>query len=302
MGRARKNVLAFLVAALPCAAAAQAPPPIVQGAPETVYSEAQRQKDISAARWIVDNILRQSFSLDGQYARWTQPICPHVYGLTPVAAWQIEHRIKEIAQQIGAPVDRNDPCVTNIGIVFTNDQQATLRSIADKAPLLIQGGNQRLTVKAPVQAWYATFVSNGVDRYVDIPWEMMTPPLDGPPQIRVSGAEANRLATGLDTEMAAATVLIDTKAVTGKTVGELADYLALMTLSQTGQYGECLETASIANLMMNCAPEDKAQGLSHVDIALLTGLYQVPRSPQLLQKSRLMGIIRRSLEGSAAAD
>lgn len=302
MRRTKRAVLTFTLM-LTCAAAAQpAPLPFVQGEPETVYSDAQRKKDISAARWIVDNILRQSFSLDGQYARWTQPICPHVYGLTPIAAWQIEHRIKEIAQEIGAPVDHKDPCIANVGIIFTVDQQSTIRSIADKAPLLVQGGNQRLAVKAPVQAWYATFVSNGVDRYVDIPWEMMTPPLDGPPQLRISGAEANRLATGIDTEMAAATILVDSKAVTGKTVGELADYLALMTLSQAGQYGQCLDTASITNLMLNCGAENTAHALSHVDIALLKGLYQLPRSPQLLQKSRLMGIIRRSLEGADTAD
>jgi hypothetical protein len=95
---------------------------------------------------------------------------------------------------------------------------------------------------------------------------------------------------------------VDTKAVTGKTLGELADYLALMTLSQTGQYGECLDTASISNLMLNCGPENTPHAVSHIDIALLTGLYQMPLSPQKLQKARLLGIIRRSLEGPATTN
>ena len=34
----------------------------------------------------------------------------------------------------------------------------------------------------------------------------------------------------------------------------------------------------------------------HVDIALLTGLYQVPDQPELLQKQRIVGAMRRSLE------
>src|SRR6185312_10274263 len=72
---------------------AQTPALPVTGEPETVYSEAQRQKDISASRWIVDSLLRPSFSIDNVYARWKLPVCPHVYGLRPVAAWLIEHRI-----------------------------------------------------------------------------------------------------------------------------------------------------------------------------------------------------------------
>ncbi len=282
------------------AALAQTPKPPVTGEPETIYTEAQRQKDVSAARWIVDNLLRQSFSLDGEYARWKLPVCPHVYGLRPLAAWQIEHRIKEVAAMVGAPVDHGDPCIPNIGIIFTADPQASLNSIADKAPLLIQGGNQRLTVKYPVQAWYATFISNGGARMIDIPWEMVTPPLDGPPRLRVSGADG-RLSTGITAEMAAATVLVNSQAVTGKTVGEMADYLAMMTLMQAGQYGQCLDTASISNLMLDCGADNMAHGMTRIDFTLLTGLYQVPQAPELLQKPRLLNIIRRSLEADAPA-
>jgi len=121
---------------------AQPAAPALLTPPETLYSEAQRQKDMSAGRGIVDNLLRQSFSLDGEYARWTQPVCPHVYGLTPLAAWQIEHRIKQVTRMVGAPLNNADPCIPNNGIVFTAEPQTTLMSIAGKVPLLVQCGNQ----------------------------------------------------------------------------------------------------------------------------------------------------------------
>jgi hypothetical protein len=38
------------------------------------------------------------------------------------------------------------------------------------------------------------------------------------------------------------------------------------------------------------------RNLSHVDIALLSALYAVPDEPELLQKQRIVGAMRRSLE------
>jgi len=289
-----------VLAALALPAAAQTPAP--QAQPETVYSEAQREKDLSAARWVIENLLRPSFSLDGQYARWKQPVCPHVYGLKPLPAWFVEHRIREVAEMVGAPLDREDPCIPNIGIVLTVDPQASLMSIADKAPLLLQGGNQKLTVKYPVQAWYASFIDTGyAQKFLDIPWELVTPPLDGPPF--VGGSSSNRLYTNLQPEMAAATVLVDSNKVQGMTLGELGDYLAFLTLAQAGQNGECMEAPSIANLMLDkCAADTRAHSLSRIDLALLSALYAVPDFPEALQKQRIVGAIRRDLEKEFVSD
>ena len=74
----------------------------IDAPPETIYSDAQRAIDLDHSRRVVETLLAPSFSVDDQYARWKRPVCPRVYGLTPVAAWQLEHRIKEIAHQVGA--------------------------------------------------------------------------------------------------------------------------------------------------------------------------------------------------------
>ena len=273
------------------AALAQAPAPQI----ETIYSDAQRAQDLTASQHMVDLMLAPSFSIDGQYARWKQPVCPHVYGLNPITAWFVEHRIREVAAMVGAPVDRNDPCIANIGIIFTAEPQASLLSIAAKRPFLLEGGAQKLTVKYPVQAWYATWkIDYDGFKTIDIPWEITEPWRDSPPQV---AANDSRLHTGQTAEMGAATVLVDTKAATGMTLGELSDYLAFMTLSQASQYGACLPMETISNLMTpGCGADDTAHRLSHADIALLTALYEVPDEPELLQKQRIVGAMRRSLE------
>jgi hypothetical protein len=270
---------------------------LVAGEPETVYSDAQRQIDLDRSRRVVETMLAPSFSIDNQYARWKRPICPHVYGLTPAAGWFVEHRIREVAQQVGAPVDLADPCIANIGIFFSADPQASLTSIASRSPFLLAGGSQKPTVHYPVQAWYATFrVDYDGFKNIDVPPEIADPARDDSDPQMVATNDS-RLHTGLTSEMAAATVMVDSKAVTGMTLGELGDYLALLTLAQNGQYGACQPMPTIANLLVKgCPAEDTVRDLSHVDIALLTALYQVPDNPELLQKQRITGAMRRSLE------
>jgi hypothetical protein len=258
-----------------------------------VTSEAQRDKDDATARHFVQDVLVPSASLEGQYARWKAPVCPHVYGLTPAAAFVIEHRIKEIADKVSAPVDHSDPCVPDIGIIFTPDPQATLNSIAQKASWLVLSATRHLTVTQPVQVWYANFIRdyNGVARF-DQAWEDSG--ADGPPWVP---ANISRLFTGQHAEMGAVTVLVDSKAVTGMSLGALADYIALQTLSQSQAGTRCQPVPSIANLMAaGCDEANHTTALSEVDIAMLTGLYVTPQRPEMLQRQRIVGAMRRSLE------
>ncbi|MBV9549499.1 MAG: hypothetical protein JO256_07485 [Alphaproteobacteria bacterium] len=265
--------------------------------PETVYSEAQRSKDLLDSRRVVELMLAPSFSIENQYARWKHPVCPHVYGLTPVNAWFVEHRIKQVAAMVGAPVDMADKCIADIGVIFTREPQASLLSIASARPFLVQGGSQKLVVKSPVQAWYAAFkVDYDGFKTIDIDWDI-TEPWRGEGDYPQVASNDSKLHSGQHAELGAATVLVDTAAVTGMSLGAISDYVALLTLSQASQYGACQPMPTIANLMVKgCDPEDTPHALSHIDIALLTALYQVPDNPELLQKQRIVGAMRRSLE------
>lgn len=283
-------------------ALAQPMPPM---APETVYSSAQREKDQETSRHVVETMLAPSFSVEDQYARWKKPICPHVYGLTPASGFFIEHRIKEIAQRIGAPVDMRDSCIANIGIVFTTNPQATLDSIARAQIELVLGG--RLKVTQPVQAWYVDFKTDyhGTET-MDLPWEDMNPEIPvtiGPPASAADldapkvAANVSRLHTGLTSALGTATILVDSGKVQGLTLGALGDYLAVLSLTQSQANGTCVDRPSILNLMATgCDPANRAAALDDVDIALMTALYSVPDSPERLQKQRIIAAMRRSLE------
>jgi hypothetical protein len=288
----RKLFLALILGcAVPAAAQTQAPPPVEV---ETVYSDAQRAQDEDLSRRFVQSLLSPSYSLEGQFAKWTRQICPHVFGLAPGAAYMVERRIREVAQKIGAPQDRRDPCTTNISIIVTEDPQAKLDSLVAIEPLFFAAAPKAARkVTQPVSVFYTTFYRdfNGIE-HLDAPWEELG--LPGPPRVR---ANLTRLKTGIQPVMAGAVIIIDAGAIMGKTLGELGDYFALLTLSQAPHTGRCQPAPSIANLMAAGCQEDlRTTGLSEVDMAMLTGLYSTPLEPELIQKARIIGNMRKALE------
>jgi hypothetical protein len=279
------------------AALAQTPKPPVTGEPETVYSDAQRQKDDQLSRRFVQSLLTPSYNLEGQFSRWKKPVCPRVTGMAPTAAYVVERRIRDVAQRIGAPLDRDDPCVANIVIFITPQPQAMLDALVAKNHWLFDASPVReLKVHYPVQAWYEGLYRDfdGI-AHRDLPWEILCLWCSSPPPIPVNDT---RLRLGVQPEMGTATILVDTRAITGLTLGELGDYLALMVLAQTPATGRCQPAPSIANLFLkDCEADFHTTALSDADMAMLTALYQTPDEPEKLQEMRLIANMRKNLEG-----
>ena len=287
--------LALILLTFPVLAQAQSAPqpPQVVGEPETIYSDAQREKDDATARRFVQSYLEPEGTLDMQFARWKQKVCPKVYGMKPVATWIIEHRIKDIAEKVGAPVDRADPCLKpNLLVVVSPQPQAALDSIADKAPILVaMAGTQikRLTIKYPIQSWYVSLVRDNNGRLL----ADVESPDGNPPHIH---AGLSRLYTGLSPEMGMATVIIDANAANGVAVNGIADYAALVGLSQTVQRGVCQPVPTIANLMLKgCDPENMSNSITDLDVAMLTGLYHAPDRPEQLHKIFIVKAMKEAL-------
>jgi len=265
-------------------------------------------------------MLASAFSIENQYAKWKDPVCARVFGLSAAEGWFVERRIRQVARAVGAPVDNADPCRPNIAIFFTDEPQTVLEAIATARPFMVSGGNQKVMVKYSSQAWYTSLKTdfNGL-KTLDIPFDVAHPEADcigqftraesgdmtapaadqtvGFCEMPFVAANDSRLHTGVTAEMATTTVLVDSKTVLGKNLGEVGDYLAFLTLAQARQTGACQPLPTIANLMSkDCAAADTPHTLSQIDTALLTALYEVPDNPETLQKQRIIGAMRRHLE------
>jgi hypothetical protein len=298
----RVPALLLLLLSTGAALAQPAPPPVVHE-PETVYSDAELERDQSISRQTVNSVLDPVWSMDDQYARWKTPICFNVYGFSATAKYVVERRMKDIAAQVGAPVDRNDPCVPNVTIAVTPDPAATLASVhAARRALLPNYGfiAAELKQSQPVQAWYGVSV-RGTSGREELLFDGFN---DGIPDERRFGAmsgELSRLNTGLSTALQTVLIVADTKALMGKSLGTLADHFAMLALAQARDTRRCKDVATIANLMnQNCTADYRPEAITGNDLALLSAIYQTPDlAMQKMQRQRIIGNMRRSLESQA---
>jgi hypothetical protein len=294
-------LLSWATASWAQAPEASSPPSLASAEPETVQSQGYRDgvwqswRIINGALFPVEG---SSFP-EAQYSRWKDPICFNVYGLSTVAKYMVETRMKDVAAQVGAPVDRKDPCEPNVTIAFTTDPAATLQSIYKVRPWLVPALGflrNRIRESLPVQAWYVDMIRGANGRATMNDGE-------GEGGYYVFNADTmSRLDSGVSTELGAVTVVVDTNAIMGMELGALADYFVVLSLAESRQGRGCKEFESIANLMQkDCAPGLTARTITRNDILLLTALYQTrDDTMQRLQAARMAGRVRRSLEGEEA--
>jgi hypothetical protein len=256
--------------------------------------------------------------LTGKMARWKEGICPVIVGLKPGFVQFIDRRLKQVAAQVGAPVSERASCRTNIEIVFTTTPQELVDNVHKKRPFLLgyfDGPDQETklaTVVHPIQAWYVTAtrdVEGGllIDNAKPVPLaNRMEFPCDPlfcvggkidlyPP--RVVSVTGSRLGDGLRSEFYNIAIVIDPTKLLNFEIGELADYIAMLALTQLAEQGGCRTLPSVANLLAeDCAT--KADVLTDNDRAFLRGLYKM--SPDMFlaaQKDQVSYEMERALNG-----
>jgi hypothetical protein len=263
-----------------------------RGATENVTVRAQRVESWNYSAGFVTSLLRPSFTMQDQFAKWKQPVCPRVKGMSAASAHLIEHRIRQIAEKIGAPLDQNEACAPkNIVIVVSQEPQTILEGLKDKdRPLFASTPPGDLKMRYPVQVWYYS---------VDIDYNGQTYTESDPFFSDTPAMKSNytQLSTGIQPETRMATIIADSNSISGMALGTFADYVALLSLAQTPVTGRCQPAPSIANLFLTgCEDGFHTTSLSTADLALLTGIYQTPDTPERLQKVRIIANMRKNLE------
>jgi hypothetical protein len=151
----RALVAVVLVALTATAAPAQEHKPATESV--TVTGTRDRQ----AIDGFVQSLATPTRAAD-KLARWQQGICPVALGLKPAFLNFITQHLKDIAAQVGAPVNSSASCEKNIAIVFTTAPQALADNIKKKQPFMLgyydsqEQLDKLATVSHPIQAWYRT--------------------------------------------------------------------------------------------------------------------------------------------------
>jgi hypothetical protein len=245
--------------------------------------------------------------LTGKIARWESAICPTAVGQPPQLTAYVTARVKVIAAAVGAPVSDLKSCTPNIEIVFTTTPQELLDGIRKNDPDYLGYAetstlrDKLATVTRPVQAWYTTETVdlNGMHR-IDSARRLGTGitmsnfnafamPSSGPgnrdpiylPDATYARVTGNHIADGTRSGFNHIVIVIDSKKLAGQSFVTLADYIAMLALTQLNSLDACQQLPSVVNMMAaDC--DQKIDGITKTDLAYLRGLYKMGSDKSLV--------------------
>jgi len=289
------------------AAQDQKPPaqPVAQGLPveNVIVTEPRFRSERALDNFIIGHAAPSPFL--GKIARWKTGICPMTVGLPEKFSVYITERIITLAMAAGAPLEKG-LCRPNIVVVATTEPQKFLDFVQQKRPDLlgfhyISQRKRLATMTLPVQAWYSTatedfygFISADLPSW-DLGYGVMSS-FGFLPTFHVSGF---RTGDGLKSEFTAAIILVDSNKIAGQEIGPLADYIAMLALSQGQYYDTCQDVPTITNLMASgCGADMKPAALTDVDLDYLRGLYHMsPDGSYMLERGSIADEMKKDLGG-----
>lgn len=276
-------VLAVMAAAVTAKVEAAATAPPSSEAAESVTVTATPLPKRDAVDEFIYSYPTQVRSTE-KIARWRKGICPAVFGLPPRFASFITTRLTAIARQAGAPVDSDPNCRHNIEIVFTDRPQALADDMRKHRWAYLgyfdnfRQADALAKVTHDIQAWYltATVSYSGYVR-VDNPRQDFLTGTDYLPDGKVFyAAGTGRFNSGPGSTLYNVVIAADPSKLKEYSMGSLADYIAMLALSQPKSFDACWEVPSITNLLSKeCTPERKTTTISDNDTRFLYGLYRM---------------------------
>jgi hypothetical protein len=226
----------------------------------------------------------------GHLARWTDEVCPAVSGLSPSENAIVAERIKSLAAEVGAPVAGATRCRRTVSVFFSDQPQHVLDVIRDNAPRFLgyhyQAQTRRIsTFTGAIGAWYMTATGGDVGAWID------------DTDHRMPGGDAgSRIVDGLSSVFAGVVIVADTGKIRGHDISSIADYVAMVALSQSSPREGCQALPTITNLFMTDCAARSADHLTSVDLAYLRALYSTtPILRPDLQRAQLVATMTSSL-------
>lgn len=243
-------------------------PIVVTGQRAPSKKDAQRQ-----LRQIVTTI-------DGQLARFADPICPMVIGLSPESNAFISGRIRDVAAAIKAKV-APAPCNPNIVIIVATDGDMFTEALRKRFPKMFAylrpGELRRSKREGPVHAWNTVEVRNEENMGAE------GGDGDEPPTLGIQSV--SNIVRSTQQVTVSSIVVIDSDAAVGKTLIQIADFAVMRTLSGARPPRE----AGMADTILSLFDNDGAPpppGLTALDEAFITELYSGEGNATARQKAR----------------
>lgn len=247
----------------------------------------QREIPPEVARRYVGEI---SAGVDGQLTRFNVPVCPIVIGIADDYAGIIARRIRAVAREAGAPM-ADENCRGNLVVMFAKDADGLVKDMRAKTPRLFEGVNdvdlKRAFRDGPVHAWNTVQLLNE----------------DGQRQTGAMMTVKSASILYLPTQQAitGSMIVLDHEATLGKTLNQLADYVAMRALAGALPPRKDVPADTILTLFdaAGTAPRE----LSAVDRSYLRGLYTTnPMMKGTMARGRISRQIQKDAKARAGVD
>lgn len=243
-------------------------------------------------------------ALLGKLARWKTGICPVAVGLRPAAIKFILDRMRNVATEVGAPVDTNSKCKANIEIVFTTSPQKLLDNVRKEHSIYLgyaSNGRQAdklATVIHPIQAWYTTQSRDlmGLPKVDSSRTIGLGDSGEFAAAMMMGNTTGLRMRDGRSSELYNIIIAIDPNKLADNEIGGIADYISFLSLSQLASLDQCQQLPSIMDMLVPGCPA--VAEMTSNDIGFLRGLYKMPADGNLhMQKDGIVAEMAKTLRG-----
>jgi hypothetical protein len=233
----------------------------------------------------------------GQLARWASPVCPIAVGLSPEMNALVAERVQALAFRVGAPQARRRLRCSkpNVEILFTDQPQALIDLVAKKRNDVLgfhYVADERAVTRIvrPIQVWYLTetVAGGGGAAPVDAPgFPGRAQSLDLGDNRAPGGCAGSAFTECLSADFVNILVVADANALSGRQIGPVADYIALVSLAQFKTLDTCDALPTVLDMFTPaCADRAVAQAPAAQDVGYLKALYSGNNALKLwIQKS-----------------
>jgi hypothetical protein len=258
---------------------------------ETVTVVGVRPDEQAALAKVIDRFVEQHSAPDPKSGLLVRAaptgICPLVLGLPQAYDDFVAKRIAEIAKSAGSAVQGPGKCDANVEVFFTNDPQGVVDLLSKQTSGAILGfhfthqNSHIVHVYRPIQAWYVTGThgdahtwNSTVDSNGDEASDHMKVRIDSAYGQSPNTGTGSRLRPRMGSQIVNTLIVADLGRVGGGEIGPVADYVALLALSQPDSLDGCNDLPSILDLLSSgCKGRAAPAALTESDMAYLKSLY-----------------------------
>jgi hypothetical protein len=249
----------------------------------------------------LEAVRRVARRVDGQLARFKEPVCPRVTGFQSQYEALVAKRIRAVAEAVGAGAGE-EGCVTNLYVVVVDDGRGFVAELHRQHPEALAGLSKRdfaalTNDEGAARSWTATAQINSLGATVGRP----SPTAGGGAVKYTFGGssmyfgdvnvmrvyESSNIDPSVQQAIVSAWIVLETRATFGKSLTQLADYAALRGLAMV-RPAELDGSEDTILALFEPGSEAAPAKLTEFDRAYLKSLYRIQGRGWAQQQVRQM--------------